>query len=86
MITPLCEELQKTNFDITSIYVEFEPGEPEEVTRTLVKRFIDPHYLLKLWMEGSLYITSDLEEKVPALKRARTLTGEYLHDVQTNEE
>ncbi len=86
MITPICDELQRTNPDDTSMYVEFEPGEPEEVTRALVKRFIDPHYLLSLWMEGSAFISGELEEKAPILKRARTLTGEYLHEHETDRE
>lgn len=33
--------------------------------------------LLALWLDSSLYLGGDLEEKVPILKKARTLTAYY---------
>ena len=76
-ITAICRALQKKNPDSTSIFVEFTAGEPEEVTKDLLT-YPSVVTILEMWMDASLYITGEMEAKIPSLKRARTLTGLYL--------
>ena len=54
----------------------------EKDFRTLVQNVT---HILELWMEASLYLDGALEDRIPQLKRARTLTGLFLGEQEAHE-